>query len=74
MEIHLLDIIVWIISLVVLWKLIEIFSNRQYTEELGSLVGMFILFIYSVIYVIIFGFLDYNISDIYFSSLIKLSW
>lgn len=64
MEIHVLDYIFYFICIAIIWFLLERYSDGEYTTELGTLVGIFILFIFSVIYVIFFGFCGYNISEI----------
>lgn len=75
MEFHALDIMVWFFSLFVIWYIIDKLSNSEFTEELGSLIGVFILIIYTIIYIIIFGVCDYNISDIGISlPNINISW
>ena len=74
---HILDIIVFLISLPILWKIIAWGSNREFTEELGTLFGIFIMLVYSIIYIVIFGVYDNNWSDIDFDSFkfnVKLKW
>jgi hypothetical protein len=64
MEIHILDIIVWFIGVLIIWKILEVTTDGESTEELGGLVGLFIIIVYSIIYLIIFGFCDYDVSNI----------
>lgn len=64
MDIHILDFVVWFLGLFVVWYAIDKIWDGEYTNDLGGLFGMFIIFIYTIIYIIIFGVFDCNISDI----------
>ena len=64
MEFHILDIAVWFFGLFIMWFLIDKLSNGEFTNELGAIAGVFILIIYTIFYIIIFGVCDNNISDI----------
>jgi hypothetical protein len=54
--IHALDFVMYVVSVIVLWKLLAWFSGRQWTEELGSLIGAFIVILFTIVYIIVFGF------------------
>ena len=61
MTLHYLDIIVYLVCLV----LIYILAPQDYKYELGFLALFFIYIIFTIIYVIIFGFIDFNVIDIW---------
>lgn len=69
MEIHYLDIIFYVIGLVIIWALLP----EDYKFEIGGLVGCFVILVYTLLYIIIFGLFDYNIIDIYNSINIKFT-
>ena len=76
MTIHILDLIVWFISLFVIWGLMAWVFDGEFTEELGAAGGVMVLFLYSLIYLIIFGILDYdiiNVSELFNDSPIKIA-
>jgi hypothetical protein len=62
---HILDLIMYIILIPIIWKLIEVMSNEEFTQEMGTIVGVFIMSIFTIIYVILFWFCDYNWIDIF---------
>jgi hypothetical protein len=64
---HILDLIIYLISIPILWKIIDVMSDGEFVEELGTLVGYFIVIIYTIIYVILFYWVDYNWIDIFHS-------
>lgn len=62
---HLLDFIMYIVLATILWFVIDKLTNGEYTHELGSLIGIFIEFIFAIIYMILFCFYpDWNWVDI----------
>ena len=65
---HILDLIIYLISIPILWKIIDVMSDGEFVEELGTLVGYFIVIVYTIIYVILFYWVDYNWIDIFSSS------
>lgn len=70
MEIHYLDIIGWFVMIL----FIMICLPEDCREELGfAVVGLPILFTFTIIYIIIFGFIDYNIIDIWNSIELHIS-
>jgi hypothetical protein len=64
---HILDLIIYLISIPILWKIIDVMSNGEFVEELGTLVGYLIVIVYTIIYVILFVWVDYNWIDIFHS-------
>lgn len=64
MEIHILDIIFWFVGAGLIWKILEVTTDGESTEELGGLIGLLIILVYTIVYVIIFGFCGYDIANI----------
>jgi hypothetical protein len=60
MTIHYLDIIAWFVGVL----LIYIFAPDDFKEEIGILILAFILIVYTVIFVIVFGIIDLNVIDL----------
>jgi hypothetical protein len=73
---HILDFVMWIPCCVLIWYFVDWKWEGEYTEEWGTFIGLFILLIFTIVYVIIFGVLDINWSDIHFSGfkLPKVTW
>lgn len=75
---HILDIIIYFISVPLIWLLLGVLSKGELTEELGGVIGTIIIAVYTIIYVIIFGVFDVNWSDLQFTfgwlKNIKLKW
>ena len=66
LNMHILDFIMWFPCAIILWGLIHFFSGGEFTEELGSLVGLFIEIIFTIIYIIVFVWpIDLNWVDIF---------
>jgi hypothetical protein len=63
MAIHILDLVIYFLSLIIIWKFI---LPKEYKYEMGILVGIFYSVIYSLIYFILFSFY-YNWVDIFTS-------
>ena len=49
-----------------IWFIMEWAFDGEYTQELGGLIGMFVLLVFTIIYIVIFGVYDNNWSDINF--------
>lgn len=60
MVIHIYDIIGWIVVLLIYWWILP----KDYKEELGVILGWFGGLIITIIWIIIFGVIDLNISDL----------
>lgn len=72
---HILDFIIYVLSIPLLWMLIGKMSNNELTEELGSLAGCGIIAIYTIIYIILFVVLGLNWVDLLHSQInINLKW
>ena len=65
MTIHILDIIMYFLIIGSFWYLLDKFSNGEYTNELGGLVGLFLSIIITIAYIIMFGFCDWDWIDIF---------
>lgn len=64
---HILDLIMYLALVPIIWKLIEVMSNGEFTYEMGAIAGILIVAVFTVIYVILFWFCDYNWIDIFHS-------
>lgn len=62
---HLLDLFMYAILYAVIWNIIDFASNEEFTKEMGVLVGCFFMLVYTIIYVILFVWIDYNWIDIF---------
>jgi uncharacterized membrane protein (DUF485 family) len=76
MTIEILDWIIYIILCIIIWK----FLPEDCTEEIGALIGITIMIIFTIIYAITFSFLSWN-DDIIkplingnFINWIKIKW
>lgn len=58
---HILDFIMYLVFVVLIWKLL----GEEYTTEIGSLIGISIIVIYSILYAVIFVIVDYNWIDMF---------
>lgn len=57
---HILDLIMYVILVI----LIHLILPEDFKEELGGCVGMGILFVFTIVYVVLFVFFDFNWIDI----------
>jgi len=53
---HVLDLIMYVVLVILLWQFLRWSGRGEFTEELGSLIGLAIIFVFTIIYVIIFCF------------------
>lgn len=67
MGIHILDYVMWFVMITITWNLIDYIWNGEFTNELGGLIGVLILAFVTLIYVVLFGVIDYNWIDIFSS-------
>ena len=65
MEIHILDFVMWFVIICVYWYVLGWLSEGEFTEELGGLIGCFGIVIITIIYVVLFVFMEWNWSDIF---------
>ena len=70
---HVLDLIMYIVLAILLWCIIDKVSGGEFTNELGTIGGIFFEFIFLIVYIIVFVVLDNNWVDI-FSSLKDITW
>jgi hypothetical protein len=77
---HILDFIIYFPCLILFWYILEVISGGQFTEELGgAVVGVPLVFVFTIIYFLIFVWPgDYNWIDIFNGRQhllnIKISW
>ena len=64
---HTLDLIMYLALVPIIWKLIEIMSDGEFTQELGAIAGALIMAVFTIIYLILFYWVDYNWIDIFHS-------
>ena len=64
---HILDLIMYLALVPIIWKLIEIMSDGEFTQELGAIAGALIMAVFTIIYLILFYWVDYNWIDIFHS-------
>lgn len=62
---HLLDFLMYFPIIIIYWYLLKILSRGECTNEMGAIVGFFGVAITTIIYIILFGVLDYNWIDIF---------
>lgn len=62
---HILDLIVYLISVYLLWKILDKISNKEFTTDFGSIIGIFFVVIFSILYFGIFYANDNNWVDIF---------
>lgn len=70
MDIHLLDIILYFVIGIIIWNSLSV----DYTEEIGGLIGIGVLLLYTIVYIVIFGVFDINWIDIFSWVKIKLNF
>lgn len=72
---HILDFIVYVISLIALWKGLDYFSDGSLTNDIGGFVGIFIVLIYTIVYIILFGvYPDWNWIDLSLQFSANFTW
>jgi hypothetical protein len=64
---HVLDLIMYIVLAVLLWWIIDKVSNGEFTNELGTLGGIFFEVAFLIAYIIIFVVFDNDWVDIFSS-------
>lgn len=58
---HILDLVMYVILVIVIWNIL----GEEYTQELGGLVGLLVLFLFTIAYLVLFVWIDYNWIDIF---------
>lgn len=69
MDIHILDLVFYFVGLVIIWFV----CPEDYKHEIGVIAYFFVCVIYTIIYLILFVFIDYNISDIGFKAITNIN-
>lgn len=65
MTLHILDFIMYIVLVIVLWYAIDLISEGELTEELGCLIGLAIIAVFTIVYIIMFVFCGWDWTDIF---------
>lgn len=65
MTIHILDILMYFVVIVVYWYLLDKMSNGEYTNELGGLIGLLGAGVITIVYIILFGVMDWDWINIF---------
>lgn len=65
MTIHILDIVMYFVVIVVYWYLLDKMSNGEYTNELGGLIGLLGAGVITIVYIILFGVMDWDWINIF---------
>ncbi len=61
---HLLDLIMYFFIAWLLWRFVDYLSDGEWTNELGTLIGLSVLIVYSIVYIVLFAFWpDWNWVD-----------
>lgn len=68
MDIHILDFVMYFVTIIILWYGMKIISNNQLTEEIGGCLGVMIILVYTVIYIYLFVWQEHNWIDIFNST------
>jgi hypothetical protein len=55
----------WFVVIGVYWYLLDKISNGELTNELGGLVGLLGVIIITIVYIILFGFMDWDWINIF---------
>lgn len=73
---HILDFIMYFVTAGILMFLVDKLSGGEFTNELGGLIGLFILIVFTIVYIILFCFYpDWNWVDIFNGNIhIPISW
>lgn len=62
---HFLDFIMYFVTMGVIWGLLELIGQGEFTNELGGLIGMLVIFIATIVYVSVFVFSGVDWIDIF---------
>jgi len=61
---HFLDLIMYFVTLGILWFIIGWMTDGEWTEELGGIIGLVIIVVYTILYIVAFAFWpDWNWCD-----------
>jgi hypothetical protein len=73
MTIHILDVVMYFVVIVVYWNLLDKMSDGEYTNELGGLVGLLGTGVVTIIYIVLFGVMDWDWINI-FGGINPIEW
>ena len=63
---HILDLTMWFATSILLWKIMAYTSNGDLTHEIGALIGIKNIIIYTIGYIIVFVWpIDINWIDVF---------
>ncbi len=62
---HILDLLMYFVCGWVLWWLMDIIWQGEITNELGGLIGMLVIVIYTIIYIAVFWVGNCNWIDVF---------
>lgn len=60
---HVLDLIMYFVCVAAIWGIMEFGWKGEITQEIGGLIGMFVIIIFTIIYIIFFVLAGYNWCD-----------
>jgi len=62
---HILDFVMYFPVMAIIWLLLDKLSGGEFTNELGGLVGMLVLFVATIVYISLFVFSGLDWIDIF---------
>lgn len=65
MQVHFLDWIMWLFLCILLWKILEAVTDGEWTEDLGGILGVIVILVFTIVHIFLFGVLDWNWIDIF---------
>jgi len=73
---HLLDLLMYFALVLLIWFILDKLSGGELTNELGGLVGLTIVIVFTIIYIVLFCFWpDWNWIDIFHGKInIGITW
>ena len=62
---HILDLIMYFVCGSILWWIMDVLWQGEITNELGGLIGVFVLLVYTIVYIVMFVVGDLNWIDVF---------
>ena len=63
---HILDFIMYFVLVIILWMLMDEIWDGEITKELGGMIGVGVIFVFTIIYIFLFAVVpDWNWIDIF---------
>lgn len=62
---HVLDLIMYFVIAIAIWNIMDILWKGEITEELGGVVGVLVIVVYTIIYIYMFWIGNHNWVDIF---------